>query len=424
MPNRSLLSLILLITMSLSIGFSFRLSRQRALLPQKWRQSIVATTSPSPRPLFSSTKRYSAKTNHLGVGATNKEAVSQVNSIVDPWKSLQDLAGSIKNPMNVKVSDDVNEPKVVSPYSFKGLSNRRTWKLLPVPPSSDSVHGDDNEECKWVLLVSKRTVFNSNDTDAVMKLHDEIKQCDYDFKNNTFTKRTNNTVAAATGQSQHLSKKNISRISSQLIPPWLLVVLVGGGDVDYRAAALLRMSGLDVWPMHRFNLLTSRSPLSSIALSTKQKIKEEESPTHIRSSSQGSDKKEEDRSKLLVNTLDRLKGKFEVVAPYEPTGDQPEAIAKLCEGLQKNDKKFQTLMGATGTGKTFMMAKVIENYQRPTLVLAPNKVLAAQLYNELASFFPNNAVEYFVSFYDYYLPESYSPVTDKFVDKVIETLSM
>ena len=102
---------------------------------------------------------------------------------------------------------------------------------------------------------------------------------------------------------------------------------------------------------------------------------------------------------------------FELQAPYELMGDQPKAVAALCTGLDRK-KRFQTLLGATGTGKTFMMANVIKHAQRPTLVLAPNKVLAAQLYNELSAFFPKNAVEYFVSFYDYYLPESYSVASD------------
>merc|ERR1719230_262260 len=110
---------------------------------------------------------------------------------------------------------------------------------------------------------------------------------------------------------------------------------------------------------------------------------------------------------------------FELQAPYELMGDQPKAVAALCTGLDRK-KRFQTLLGATGTGKTFMMANVIKHAQRPTLVLAPNKVLAAQLYNELSAFFPKNAVEYFVSFYDYYLPESYSVASDTYVDKVTQ----
>ena len=102
---------------------------------------------------------------------------------------------------------------------------------------------------------------------------------------------------------------------------------------------------------------------------------------------------------------------FELQAPYTLMGDQPKAVTAICAGVDK-ERRFQTLLGATGTGKTFMMANVIEHTQRPTLVLAPNKVLAAQLYNELSAFFPDNAVEYFVSFYDYYLPESYSAASD------------
>ncbi|MCC5896644.1 MAG: excinuclease ABC subunit UvrB [Phormidium sp. BM_Day4_Bin.17] len=107
---------------------------------------------------------------------------------------------------------------------------------------------------------------------------------------------------------------------------------------------------------------------------------------------------------------------FQFTSPFEATGDQPQAIAKLSHNLQKNSR-FQTLLGATGTGKTYTMARVIENLGKPTLVLAHNKTLAAQLCNELRGFFPNNAVEYFVSYYDYYQPEAYLPVTDTYIEK-------
>ncbi|MBD1902100.1 excinuclease ABC subunit UvrB [Trichocoleus sp. DQ-A3] len=107
---------------------------------------------------------------------------------------------------------------------------------------------------------------------------------------------------------------------------------------------------------------------------------------------------------------------FCLQAPFQPTGDQPNAIAQLTKGVQKGDR-FQTLLGATGTGKTFSVAAVIENVGRPTLVLAHNKTLAAQLCNELREFFPPNAVEYFVSYYDYYQPEAYIPVTDTYIEK-------
>lgn len=108
--------------------------------------------------------------------------------------------------------------------------------------------------------------------------------------------------------------------------------------------------------------------------------------------------------------------KFEVVSDYQPSGDQPEAIAALAEGIE-NGLKEQILLGVTGSGKTFTMAKVIEKIQRPTLVLAHNKTLAAQLCAEFKEFFPNNAVEYFVSYYDYYQPEAYVPSTDTYIAK-------
>ncbi len=108
--------------------------------------------------------------------------------------------------------------------------------------------------------------------------------------------------------------------------------------------------------------------------------------------------------------------KFKVVSDYQPMGDQPEAIRQLSEGI-KAGEKFQTLLGVTGSGKTFTMANVVEQVQKPTLVLAHNKTLAAQLYSEFKQFFPNNAVEYFVSYYDYYQPEAYIPVSGTYIEK-------
>jgi excinuclease ABC subunit B len=108
--------------------------------------------------------------------------------------------------------------------------------------------------------------------------------------------------------------------------------------------------------------------------------------------------------------------KFQVVSDYQPKGDQPQAIEKLARGIVDGEK-FQTLLGVTGSGKTFTVANVIEEIQRPTLVLAHNKTLAAQLYSEFKQFFPNNAVEYFVSYYDYYQPEAFMPVTGVFIEK-------
>lgn len=108
--------------------------------------------------------------------------------------------------------------------------------------------------------------------------------------------------------------------------------------------------------------------------------------------------------------------KFKIVSSYNPTGDQPQAIESLAQGI-KNNEKYQTLLGVTGSGKTFTVANVIEKVQRPTLILAHNKTLAAQLYAEFKQFFPNNAVEYFVSYYDYYQPEAYLPVTGQYIEK-------
>ena len=108
--------------------------------------------------------------------------------------------------------------------------------------------------------------------------------------------------------------------------------------------------------------------------------------------------------------------KFDLVAPFEPAGDQPRAIAELSRGLERGDR-FQTLLGVTGSGKTMSIANVIQAYGRPTLVLSHNKTLAAQLYGEIKSFFPHNAVEYFISYYDYYQPEAYVPTTDTYIEK-------
>src|SRR2546430_6075484 len=107
---------------------------------------------------------------------------------------------------------------------------------------------------------------------------------------------------------------------------------------------------------------------------------------------------------------------FKLVSPYDPAGDQPTAIAKLTEGLLSG-ARHQTLLGVTGSGKTFTVANLIRNINKPTLVISHNKTLAAQLYAEFKGFFPENAVEYFVSYFDYYQPEAYIPRTDTFIEK-------
>src|SRR5690606_12725162 len=111
-----------------------------------------------------------------------------------------------------------------------------------------------------------------------------------------------------------------------------------------------------------------------------------------------------------------MNNRFELVSKYKPAGDQPKAIESLVAGI-RSGKKYQTLLGATGTGKTFTVSNVINEVNKPTLVIAHNKTLAGQLYSELKEFFPNNAVEYFVSYYDYYQPEAYVPQTDTLIEK-------
>src|SRR5689334_23744012 len=107
---------------------------------------------------------------------------------------------------------------------------------------------------------------------------------------------------------------------------------------------------------------------------------------------------------------------FQLQSPFQPAGDPPQAIAALTEGLREG-RKHQVLLGVTGSGKTFTMANVIQNLQRPTLVLSHNKTLAAQLYSEFKEFFPRNAVHYFVSYFDYYQPEAYIPRSDTYIEK-------
>jgi len=107
---------------------------------------------------------------------------------------------------------------------------------------------------------------------------------------------------------------------------------------------------------------------------------------------------------------------FKLESNFKPTGDQPEAIKQLVDGILTNEK-YQTLLGVTGSGKTFTVANLIQEVQKPTLVLAHNKTLAAQLYSEFKQFFPNNAVEYFVSYYDYYQPEANLPTTGTYIEK-------
>jgi len=113
---------------------------------------------------------------------------------------------------------------------------------------------------------------------------------------------------------------------------------------------------------------------------------------------------------------DQDQGQFRLVADFQPQGDQPQAIDKLVSGLQAN-RRHQVLLGVTGSGKTFTMANVVARVNRPTLVIAPNKTLAAQLYEEFRELFPDNAVRYFVSYYDYYQPEAYVPSTDTYIEK-------
>ena len=114
--------------------------------------------------------------------------------------------------------------------------------------------------------------------------------------------------------------------------------------------------------------------------------------------------------------IQKKERKFELVSNYQPSGDQPEAIKQLTEGIIRGDR-FQTLLGVTGSGKTFTISNVIANLNKPTLIMSHNKTLAAQLYSEFKTFFPNNAVEFFISYYDYYQPEAYVVSSDLYIEK-------
>src|SRR3984893_4815230 len=122
------------------------------------------------------------------------------------------------------------------------------------------------------------------------------------------------------------------------------------------------------------------------------------------------------RSLVKASLIILILPEFNLVSDFKPTGDQPQAIDQLSRGIQRG-LKHQALLGVTGSGKTFTMANVVQHIQRPTLVMAHNKTLAAQLASEFKEFFPNNAVEYFVSYYDYYQPEAYIPRTDTYIEK-------
>ena len=126
---------------------------------------------------------------------------------------------------------------------------------------------------------------------------------------------------------------------------------------------------------------------------------------------------EKSRPGILPEFLENTRAEFDLKCDYAPAGDQPHAIQEITDGFLKRKERFQSLLGVTGSGKTFTMANVIKNIGKPTLILTHNKTLAAQLYQEFKSFFPNNAVEYFVSYYDYYQPEAYIVHTDTFIEK-------
>ena len=379
------------------------------------------------------------------------------SSSEEVWRPLRDAAQSILR----------NETAAAPRSSFPLLRSRRSWFLYPIasgsPPSQV-----ENAATSWLLIVEKRSAFTLADADCVWQLREEILEHIYDPLNNTFAKpavvhpvsslaaaSSSSSAAATTGSSTGGSSGSRgiwTRAADQAIkdirmlrkPPELLVVL-HGGVADYKAAARLRVGGLDIWPMHRLSTLvrsgindplatelvapTSLPPALSIASeAAHHPFAEAEagappsSPPLARSTDLLSEAEQE--LAVLQRLLPREpqwnwndirplapNERFNLQAPYQLMGDQPKAVAAICAGVDK-DRRFQTLLGATGTGKTFMMANVIAHAQRPTLVLAPNKVLAAQLYNELSAFFPKNAVEYFVSFYDFYLPESYSAASD------------
>src|SRR5665647_1536774 len=164
-------------------------------------------------------------------------------------------------------------------------------------------------------------------------------------------------------------------------------------------------------------------PLSEKSSESSEKSSEKSSESSEKSSEKSSEPSSEKSSESSKKTYEMIHDarywdspQFKLVSDFEPRGSQPQAIEKLVAGLKKGEQ-FQTLLGVTGSGKTYTVANAINQIKKPTLVIAHNKTLAAQLYNEFKDFFPENRVEYFVSYYDYYQPESYLPTKDQYIEK-------
>ena len=373
---------------------------------------------------------------HLNVDGNEESQGSYAGSsyLEEVWAPLRETARGILQ----------NKTTAAPRSSFSLLRSRRSWTLYPVLNLNVESVEVLPTSMKWLLVVEKRSAFTLADANSVWQLHEDLLKHSYNPGSNSFSERGSPLFGipppqmsmegrAGSGEGwTRASNDVIKKVRMLRRPPELLVILKHGCVVDYKAAARLRVGGLDVWPMHRLSMLVRggiEDPSTKNGDPLLPRI-DYESKSHAakgvanatRRDANMSDAEQElamlqcllprvPQSRASSHVVSAPCTMFELQAPYELMGDQPKAVAALCTGLDRK-KRFQTLLGATGTGKTFMMANVIKHAQRPTLVLAPNKVLAAQLYNELSSFFPRNAVEYFVSFYDYYLPESYSVASD------------
>ena len=330
----------------------------------------------------------------------------------DPWATLRSTARNLL--LATEGRGHLSGSGLgLSSLSIATLRRRKTWDLLPVPSGfqrSDSNPSSSSTmlgPCNWLLLVNKKSVFSISDAAAVVGMFDELGAWQFDSS-------SGGLVPLAHPEANQSLDETVARDVRMLRrPPRLLVVLEGGTRSDYRAVAMLRAAGLDVWPARRFRDFFQANDGSGVVAG---RIDHTSGSGRTLAAAPLERPLGRPRGRLPSSPLSSS-GLFRIHAPYVPCGDQPSAIADICQGIDAG-RKFQTLMGATGTGKTFVMANVIEHAQRPTLVLAPNKVLAAQLFNELRAFFPAAAVEYFISFYDFYVPETYDASTERHVDKI------
>ena len=298
----------------------------------------------------------------------------------DPWTNIRSTAAMLidkhypstrSSPQTLanSNSETTRDNLTMVPRSkFALLRHRRTWELYPCK-GSDYVESG----CAWVLLVQKLSIFSLSDAEAVLRLQEELRS--------TPNITDNVLIEGAEGESGFpppppaITSQYLADVRMRRRPPWLLVVAGKPGassSLDYRAAARLRMEGADVWPVHRLREMLSPALAPPFPGAT---TAEDTPPSPFPGDSAQSALKSRPPGPTgtAVSGVGASGGRFHLQAPYVPTGDQPGAIAALCRGLDEK-KRFMAFKGATGTGKTFVMANVIEHAQKPTLVLAPNKV--------------------------------------------------